>query len=182
MRSQLFPPGNDPTYVIDELISYAKVDYKVLMSGNHNKTLPDGKLSDDVESKQVVKIWKAVFAAQKKKVGSDAPVSMDHHPHHWPLSNHPSSIGNPLRACKTQIRPPPPTYISSVRHQIRRLSPPFPRREGIDRQDEGGRQGGQEEPEADGGETGCWRCGGWAGEEVEDCGVACKMATSWLLG
>jgi hypothetical protein len=64
---------------MDELISYAKVytvDYKVLMAGKYKKTLPDSKLSDDAESKQVVKILKAVFAAQKKALGQDAPVSM----------------------------------------------------------------------------------------------------------
>jgi hypothetical protein len=75
----------DPTYVIDELIVYVKiytVDYKVLMMGKYRKTLPDSKLTGDPESKQVVKILKAVFAAQKKKLGGDASVSPNDHPHH----------------------------------------------------------------------------------------------------
>jgi hypothetical protein len=68
----------EPTYVIDELVSYAKLytlECKAVMS---KKTLPDSKLSDDPESKQVVKILKAVFAAQKKKLGGDPAVSNHH--------------------------------------------------------------------------------------------------------
>lgn len=52
------------------------------MVGKYKKTLPDSKLTDDPESKQVVKILKAVFPAQKKKLGGDASVSPNDHPHH----------------------------------------------------------------------------------------------------
>jgi hypothetical protein len=64
---------------LDEMIAFVRLlimDDAAFEAGRQKQKIPKSKIEVDSDGKQVVKILKGVFAAQRKGMGEDAKVSL----------------------------------------------------------------------------------------------------------